>query len=76
MQAKKRRAQPGLSLEELFLSMQQLCNGIYMLLMGNGLKMYSGVRDRRLWSRWQDGSEEELYRSGEKYPVTRPTFKT
>ncbi len=43
IQAKKRRAQPSLSLEELLLFMQQLCNGVYMSLMVKELEMRNGL---------------------------------
>jgi len=66
---------PAEGLQAVLRSMQRLCNDIYMSLMVIELEMHNGSGDRRLWSRWQDGSEEELYRSGEKYPLLDPLSK-
>ena len=60
-------------LKELLLSMQQLCNGVSMLLMGNKLDVRNGLRDRRLWNRarfWMQGQEGS--RTRKKHPLLDP----
>jgi hypothetical protein len=53
--------------------MQQLCNGVSMLLMGNKLDVRNGLRDRRLWNRarfWMQGQEGS--RTRKKHPLLDP----